>query len=121
MILHGMIIFPGINAGNHKKNIRNFFNIFFYQTSLNRFKHIVSIFSYLYFMKGIHMLEINSNERFLRLTDVIQRTGLSRSTIYLNISKGLFPKNISLGSRSVGWLESEINEWIKERVAQRNS
>ena len=65
------------------------------------------------------MLETNPNERFLRLSDVMKRTGLSRSTIYLNISKGLFPKNISLGVRSVGWLESEINEWMQKRIEHR--
>lgn len=65
------------------------------------------------------MLNTQTKERILRLTEVIERTGLSRSTIYLNISKGIFPKNISLGSRSVGWLESEIDTWIQSRIMQR--
>lgn len=55
-------------------------------------------------------------ERILRLADVIARTGLSRSTIYLNVSKGSFPSHISLGARCVGWLESEIDAWIQARV-----
>lgn len=54
----------------------------------------------------------NPRERILRLSDVKTRTGLSRSTIYLNISKASFPKPISLGARCVGWLESEIDSWI---------
>jgi prophage regulatory protein len=52
----------------------------------------------------------------LRLPTVKDRTGLSRSTIYLRISEGTFPKSISLGSRAVGWIESEINEWLEQRI-----
>ena len=52
----------------------------------------------------------------LRLPTVKDRTGLSRSTIYLRISEGTFPKPISLGSRAVGWIESEINEWLDQRI-----
>ena len=55
-------------------------------------------------------------ERILRLADVKTRTGLSRSTIYLNISNGIFPRHISLGARCVGWLESEIDAWITARI-----
>ncbi|TAL40180.1 MAG: AlpA family phage regulatory protein [Alphaproteobacteria bacterium] len=57
-----------------------------------------------------------NKERILRLDDVKARTGLSRSTIYLNISNGSFPRHISLGARCVGWLESEIDAWIQARI-----
>ena len=57
----------------------------------------------------------------LRLPDVKIRTGLSRSTIYALVKNERFPKYISLGARSVGWLESEIEAWIESRVnASRN-
>lgn len=52
----------------------------------------------------------------LRLNDVRARTGLSRSTIYLRISLGNFPKPIPLGGRAVGWLEHEVQQWLKDRV-----
>ena len=53
----------------------------------------------------------------LRLPAVILRTSISRSNIYHKISKGEFPKQISLGSkRSVGWVESEIDEWIIQQI-----
>lgn len=52
----------------------------------------------------------------LRRKQVQARTGLSRSTIYLRIAEGLFPKPISLGPRAVGWLESEIDSWLASRV-----
>ncbi len=52
----------------------------------------------------------------LRLPYVKARTGLSRSTIYLQISKHTFPEPISLGSRAVGWIESEIDDWINRRI-----
>jgi len=54
---------------------------------------------------------------FLRLPQVKQRTGLSRSTIYLRIPRGEFPSPINLGGRAVAWLESEIDEWINDRVS----
>jgi prophage regulatory protein len=52
----------------------------------------------------------------LRLPDVKRSTGLSRSTIYLRISQGTFPKPVCLGGRAVGWLESEIQEWLQRRI-----
>jgi prophage regulatory protein len=52
----------------------------------------------------------------LRLPAVIARTGLSRSSIYLRISSKAFPKPVLLGARAVGWLESEIEDWIRQRI-----
>jgi len=52
----------------------------------------------------------------LRLPTVKNRTGLSRSSIYLKMSEGTFPVPINLGPRSIGWIESEIEEWIQERI-----
>lgn len=54
--------------------------------------------------------------KVLRLPQVISLTGLSRSTIYLRISNNEFPKPISLGGRSVGWLESDVAEWIDSKI-----
>jgi prophage regulatory protein len=55
-------------------------------------------------------------QNILRLPEVKKRTGLSRSTIYLRITQDTFPKPISLGARSVGWLDSEIEAWIQARI-----
>lgn len=52
----------------------------------------------------------------LRLPDVKSRTGLSRSTIYLLISKNKFPSSVSLGDRAVGWVEKEIDQWIVDQI-----
>jgi prophage regulatory protein len=41
---------------------------------------------------------------------------LSRSTIYLRIAQGTFPKPVGLGGRAVGWLEAEIQEWLQRRI-----
>lgn len=56
--------------------------------------------------------------KILRLPTVKAITGLSRSTIYLRVSQGSFPKPISLGARAVGWVESEITDWIAQRIQQ---
>ena len=52
----------------------------------------------------------------LRLPAVKARTGLSRSTIYLRIAEGSFPKPVSLGGRAVGWVEAEVNDWLKQQI-----
>jgi prophage regulatory protein len=54
----------------------------------------------------------------LRLPTVKARTGLSRSTIYLRVSDGSFPRPVSLGARAVGWVESDIEEWISRKIRQ---
>ena len=52
----------------------------------------------------------------LRRREVQARTGLSRSTIYEKIRDRTFPLPISLGAKSVGWIKSEIDEWIAGRI-----
>ena len=54
--------------------------------------------------------------RVIRLPAVKSRTGLSRSTIYLRVSEGTFPRPVSLGSRAVGWVESEIQDWLSHQI-----
>jgi prophage regulatory protein len=56
----------------------------------------------------------------LRRKQVEQRTGLSRSTIYLRIQEGSFPRPINLGARAVGWLENEIEAWLVSRLEVRD-
>ena len=56
--------------------------------------------------------------RFLRLPEVLARTGLSRSTIYVRLDQGRFPQPVSLGGRAVGWIESEIDEWMCNRIVE---
>ncbi|MEZ0186788.1 MAG: helix-turn-helix transcriptional regulator [Candidatus Reddybacter sp.] len=55
-------------------------------------------------------------KKILRLPDVMSSTGLSRSTVYSKISDGTFPNQVSLGDRSVGWIDSEIYAWINQRI-----
>ena len=57
----------------------------------------------------------------LRRPKVEKRTGLSRSTIYLLIKKGTFPKPVKLGERSVGWVEAEVDAWLEGRIQQRDA
>lgn len=58
--------------------------------------------------------------KIIRLSRVIETTGLARSTIYKLIGEGGFPKPVPLVGRSVGWIESEVHEWIKGRISQRD-
>jgi len=52
----------------------------------------------------------------LRRKQVEARIGLSRSTIYERIKAGTFPAPISLGAKSVGWIESEIEAWLSSQI-----
>jgi prophage regulatory protein len=56
-------------------------------------------------------------EQLLRLPRVIEVTGYSRASIYAKVSEGSFPKPVRLGGRASAWLASEINGWIRERIA----
>lgn len=58
--------------------------------------------------------------RIIRLKEVIDSTGLSRSTMYKYISEGNFPKPVSLGDRCVGWVDSEVHAWILGRIEERD-
>lgn len=59
-----------------------------------------------------------SNYKILRLPEVKSQTGLSRSSIYLRIAEGTFPKQANLGGRAVGWSNESIQNWIKQRLAE---
>ncbi|ELS0762289.1 AlpA family transcriptional regulator [Vibrio vulnificus] len=56
----------------------------------------------------------------LNLKEVIYLTGLKRSSIYKFMDEGHFPKSVSIGGRSVMWDESDIQDWLKEKIALRN-
>ena len=58
----------------------------------------------------------NPPTRFVRRPEVVFRTGLSRSTIKVRMREGCFPRPVLLGSRAVGWIESEVDEWIRQRI-----
>lgn len=59
--------------------------------------------------------------RLLRMSEVKARTGLSRSTIRRWVKRGLFPPPIRLGERVVGWIEAEVDQWIRERIVASRS
>lgn len=58
--------------------------------------------------------------KIMRLKEVMDYTGLGRSSIYKFITAGTFPKPVSLGDRAVGWVDHEVEDWIAERVAERD-
>lgn len=58
--------------------------------------------------------------KLIRIKDVMERTGLARSTIYKYISLGQFPHPIKLGTRAVAWVEREVEAWICESIKRRD-
>lgn len=79
--------------------------------------------------QGLHLPNVDPlqcpqtpSHRIIRIGVVMEITSISRSQIYNLASTGRFPKSIPLvpGGSSVGWLESEINDWVAERIQARN-
>lgn len=64
-------------------------------------------------------LTMETKTRLLRFNEVIERTGKSRSVIYVLVNKGEFPTPVRLGAKSVAFVESEIETWIKARLSDR--
>ena len=60
---------------------------------------------------------MSNTERIIRLKTVLDRTGLSRSTMYRKIAEGTFPSQVKISIHGAGWHESAINEWIADPVA----
>jgi prophage regulatory protein len=54
--------------------------------------------------------------RFLRLSQVIEMTGVGKTFIYTHMEKGNFPKQIQISARTVVWLEQDIIEWMQEKM-----
>ncbi|MES2934833.1 MAG: AlpA family phage regulatory protein [Pseudomonadota bacterium] len=65
---------------------------------------------------ALHPKRITTANRILRMAELKTRIGLSRSTIYEFQNSGNFPRSISLGSRAVGWLESDVDAWLESRI-----
>ena len=69
--------------------------------------------------------------RFIRLNEVLSRTGYGRTSIYRKMEEGTFPKSLKLGgppkdpsifdSRAIAWIEDEVDHWIEDRIDERHS
>ena len=59
--------------------------------------------------------------RFIRMAEVVARTGRSRSTIYRDIEAATFPAPIELGTHSIAWIEAEVVAWQQSRIAARDA
>ena len=70
-------------------------------------------------------------KRFIRLPEVLTRTGYGRTTIYRKMEDGSFPRSVKLGgppidpnvfdSRAIAWIEDEVEQWIDSRIEERDS
>lgn len=56
--------------------------------------------------------------RLIRLPEVLERVGLSRSTIYTRIKEGTFPSPVKIGEKSMAFLEADVDAWILDRLAE---
>ena len=61
-------------------------------------------------------METETASRILRLRTVLDRTGLSRSTLYRKIERGTFPAQVRISERCIGWREADIDRWLRSPV-----
>lgn len=61
------------------------------------------------------------NNRLIRRREVQAKTGLGASSIYAMMKQGKFPKAITLSERRVAWVESDVEQWIAERIASHKA
>ena len=66
-------------------------------------------------------MSTNGPDRILRLPSVIERTGLSRSTVYRKIQARTFPKPLKISERCIGWRESEVEAWLRSPVVHASA
>jgi prophage regulatory protein len=64
---------------------------------------------------------VNTPDTLIRLPQVLQRTGLSRATLYRLAKTGDFPRPVKIGLRASAWRSREINEWVATRVPTPSS
>lgn len=66
------------------------------------------------------METIEKNSRMLRISSLVEKTGIPKSTIYAKMKNGLFPQPYKLGTSSF-WKEQEIDEWLMTNMTQRRN
>ena len=67
-------------------------------------------------MLDLHSMSADPNPKtILRIEEVLHRTGLKRTMLYDLVRKGMFPQQLSLGARAVGWYEEQVEIWIRNR------
>jgi len=64
---------------------------------------------------------MNDRDVLLPEQEVLRQTAVSKTTIWRLERQGRFPKRIRISPRRVGWLQSEVDAWINERIAERGA
>lgn len=66
-------------------------------------------------------VEVEYENRFIRLKEVLQMTSIPKSTLMEMIKNGEFPAPVDLSTRSRAWIEREAKEWMQEKIAERDN
>jgi prophage regulatory protein len=82
-------------------------------------------------MENKNIFNIKPKHRFIRLNEVMGRTGYGRTSIYRKMEDGSFPRSVKLGgppkdpeafdSRAVAWIEDDVDQWMKSRIEERET
>jgi prophage regulatory protein len=71
-------------------------------------------------MSKAELAHTTSPIKFIREPELLARTGLSATAIDLLEARGEFPRRIPLGTKAVAWIETEVTEWQRQRIAMRD-
>ena len=82
-------------------------------------------------MENKNISNIKPKHRFIRLNEVMGRTGYGRTSIYRKMEDGSFPRSVKLGgppkdpeafdSRAVAWIEDDVDQWIESRIEEQDT
>jgi len=61
---------------------------------------------------------VNKTQRLLKIKTVVERTALSRASIYRQINEGRFPAPVKIGARAIAWPESIVSQWLEDRISE---
>jgi len=64
------------------------------------------------------LTEVYMAQSLIRMPEVMRRTGYGKAWIYRLVSEGRFPLPIKIGSRAIAFVESEVDDWINQRIAE---
>lgn len=67
-----------------------------------------------------NLKESSMSPKIIRRKEVEQRIGLACSTIYAMMAESKFPLPVKIGCRAVGWVEEDINNWLRNKITQQS-
>lgn len=121
--IHKLIIDVAKVAKMTKKSAKNITKParFHYQTFFAKLPHFHKKQWFTISHSQATYYEVDMKKSLIRLSEVLKRTGYSKAWVYALMSRGQFPQSVKIGARAIAFIESEIDDWIDQRIAESRS